>query len=168
MSLEVKKLLRQIMKGATNPIPQSLFMGKVTDVQTETCTVTIDEFEIPEVRLRAAIAGNPNRIIAAPRVGSFVLIGSLNGDYTDMAVLVVDEIEKLEYEQNGLKLSIDSTDGKISISNGNVSLLELFQDLKTLILALKVTTPSGPSTNLLPASRQALQSFETKFKQLLK
>jgi len=168
MSVEIKRLITQIVKGSTQPIAQSLFMAQVIEIQDETCTVKIDEFVIPEVRLRATIADKKNKIIAKPKKDSFVLIGSLSGDYTEMAVLVSDEIEKLEYEQDGLKVLMDSTDGKVSIQNDNVSLFELFQDLKALILALKVTTPSGPSTNLLPGSINALNQFETKFKQLLK
>jgi hypothetical protein len=152
--------------GQINNIP--LFNATVKSIEGESCTITIDDLELDEVRLKATINGNANKIIVTPAVGSMVLVGSLTGDLKDLAIIATDEIEKLEYEQDGLKLLIDSTDGKISISNTTISVKDVFQQLTDLLKAFKVYTPAGPSGTALPDVVLLINAFETAFKAILK
>lgn len=166
MTTEVE--LIEILKKAILPKPQlPIITGKIKAVAGDSCTVVVDGQDLTDVRLKATITGSEDKLLLTPKVGSLVLIGSLTGDLKDLCVLKIDELEKLEYKQDGLGIEIDSKTGKVSVKNSQVSLRDLFQTLKDLILQLKVTTPSGPSTNLLPDSIAALQQFEMKFNQLL-
>jgi hypothetical protein len=161
--------LHEAMKaayGAVAVLP--LINAEVTEVTGESCTVKYGELELTEVRLKATINGNGDKLLMLPKVGSMVLIGSLTGDLKSLAVLRVNELEKLEYEQNGLKIGVDSTDGKLSIQNNSINLKDVFQGLTDLLKQFKVTTPSGPSTAILPDTMQAVMKFETDFKNLLK
>jgi hypothetical protein len=67
-----------------------------------------------------------------------------------------------------LNLVIDSTDGKISISNNTVSVKDVFQQLTDLLKGFKVYTPAGPSGTALPDVVILINQFETAFKTILK
>ncbi len=159
-------VFNEALKKNNNTIP--LINAEVVSVEDESCTVKIDELIIDEVRLKATINGSSNKVLIQPKIGTMVLIGSLTGDLKDLAVLNVDEIEKLLYEQDGFKIEIDSTDKKIKIENDQVSLKDLFQSLTNLLKQFKVFTPAGPSGTPLPTTISSLTQFENNFKKLLK
>lgn len=161
---EIKRLLRDVV-GAD---PNRPVIGIVKSVEGDSCTVTLASgLDVSDVKLKATIGGD-DYVVITPKVGTTVTMLSLSGDVNNMAVVKMDEAEKMEYRQNGLVIVADSTDGKVSIKNKNVSLFEILTDLKTLISQLTVSTPNGPSGTPLPPTILALDEFETKFKQLLK
>lgn len=167
-----KKLIDVLKQavGGNNNIP--LVIGTVTAITGESCTVDFgtetEPLEITEVRLKSTINEAGNYLLLIPKIGSIVTCGSITGDMKDLCVLKVDEAEQLQYIQDGLQIVIDSTDGKVSIKNGTVSLVDLFQSVATIIRQLKVYTPAGPSGTPLPDTITAVQQFETAFKALLK
>jgi hypothetical protein len=164
-----KKLAEALQNlAADSIIHMPLINAEVISVENESCTVKIDDVEIDEVRLKATINGTSNKVLLKPKVGSMVLIGSLTGDLKDLAVLNIDELEKLQYEQDGLLVEIDSTDAKIKIANADTSLYELLQSLANLLKQFKVHTPVGPSGTPLPDTITAIEQFETSFKKILK
>lgn len=161
---EIKKLLREVV-GVNPNLP---VVGVVKSVGGDSCTVTLASgLDVSDVKLKATMGGD-DYVVLTPKVGSIVTMLSLSGDVNNMVVVKMDEAEKMEYNQNGLVILADSTDGKVSIKNKSVSLFEILTDLKTLISQLTVSTPNGPSGTPLPPTIAALEQFETKFKQLLK
>ncbi len=160
--------LRQVMLAAFANKAVPLLNGTVTAVDGESCTVLIGELELDEVRLKATINGGDNKLLLVPPVGSIVLVGSLTGDLTDLAVISCDEVEKLTYKQGQLTLEIDSTDSTVKVENATTGLKALFQQLTDLLKQFKVTTPSGPSSGLVPDTLSAIIQFESDFKTLLK
>lgn len=164
-----KKLGDYFKSLATDAITHMpLVNAKVISVEGESCTVEFDGLQIDEVRLKATINGQANKIIVEPKTGSMVLIGSLTGDLKDLAVLSVDEVAKLQYEQDGLSILIDSTDNKIKIENQTTSLKDVLQKLADLLKQFQVFTPSGPSGTPLPPTIASITEFETEFKSILK
>lgn len=162
---ELKKLIRDIV-GANPNLP---ITGVVKAIENDACTVELKGgFAISDVKLKATISEGDHYLKLVPKVGSTVLIMSLSGGLDNMAVIKVDEVEKIAYSQNGLELLIDSTDKKVSIKNDDCNLVEALTDLVTAIKQLKVFTPVGPSGAPLPNTIAALNAFETKFKKLLK
>lgn len=145
-----------------------LFNAVVKSIQEDSCTVDFDGLEIDEVRLKAAINDNENKLIIEPAIDSIVLIGSLTNDLKDLAVLRVDEVSRVIYKQDGLDILIDSTDKKISVANETVSVYGLFQSLVDLLKQFKVYTPAGPSGTPLPDTIAAITAFENAFKTILK
>lgn len=166
---EIKRLLKEIVGTASNlPI-----MGEVVSVEGDSCTVKVgDSIEVPDVRLKASIDGSQNCLLLKPKKGTLVRMISLTGDLDDLAIIHIDEIESISYSLNGLEVLIDSTDKKVMIKNNQVSLVDVFSDLKTLLNSFKVIvpTPAGPapSISVEPSTVTNLTLFETKFKSLLK
>jgi len=162
---ELKKLIREIV-GANSNLP---ITATVVSVQGESCTVELSSgLVLTDVKLKATISEGNNYMKLVPKKGSTVLLLSLSGDLSNLTVIKVDEIEKLEFKQDGLEILIDSTDGKLEIKNEQVSFKEILADLTSLLNQFKVNTPAGPSTNIMPDTVVLIDAFETKFKQLLK
>lgn len=145
--------------------------ARVCEVLTiDTAARTIDvkpldnAAEIYGVPLQADTQGEG--LVSFPKKGSRVLV-VFTGKHTAV-VCNVSLVDRLLYSQDGLFFELDSEQGMIKMGNDSTSLLQLFSDLKSLIQNLKVNTPAGPSTGLLPDSMQALERLETDFKTLFK
>lgn len=161
---DIKAMLREVV-GAVANLP---ITGVVKSVEGDSCTVVLKSgLEVSDVKLKATI-GNDDFIILTPKKNSTVLMISHTGSVDNLTVIKVDQVEKMEYRQNGLNILVDSTDGKVQIKNDQVSFIDLLKDLKTLISQLTVSTPNGPSGLPLPPTQTALTQFESKFNQLLK
>ena len=80
----------------------SIVQGIVTAVDDLTCTVEIGDASIGGVRLRASLSDRERQILLVPKIGSAVTLGSLSGDYNDIVVIQVDEVESITI--NGGKL----------------------------------------------------------------
>lgn len=161
------KFVEILQKGIIPQKAVPLMIGTVKAVDGETCTVAFGTLELSEIRLKAAIDGNTNRLLITPKKDSKVWVGSLTGDLKDLVVLKADEVEILEYKQNGLKFLLDSKTKKITIENDQVNLKSILQSLSDLLKNFKVNTPSGPSVSVLPDTMNAIIQFENDFKQIL-
>lgn len=163
------KEIRKKLIEAVNANPNLPLTGTVKSVEGDSCSVQLKSgLVLTDVKLKATITEGDSYLIPTPVKGSTVVLLSLSGSLDNLTVIKFDEIEKLEYKQNGLELIFDSTDGKVSIKNEAVSLLEILTDLANTLKQLKVFTPVGPSGTPLPNSILAIEQFETKFKTLLK
>ncbi len=161
---EIKRLIQEIA-GTSSNLP---FTAKVKSVEGDTCTVKLsDSLSIPLVRLKATEGINQG-LLLSPKVGSKVTLLSSSGELDDLTVIKVDEIDKIQYQQDDLNVLIDSTDKKVCIKNEQVSLLDLMQSLSDIIKNIKVSTGVGPSGTPLPDTIGQLEQFEIQFKQLLK
>ncbi len=180
--LEIRKHIKEIASENKDYTP---FYGTVKKVEGSTCTVKIsDSLDIPDVRLLVVEDAGDNFFRFTPKVGSNVMMLSNTGELDDLVIIKSDQIEKIEWKQDKLKIFCDSTKdvtkiendkvtveisaGKISIKNNNVSLLNLFQALSNVIKGITVPTGTGPSGTPLPPTIAQLQQFETEFKSLLK
>lgn len=160
---QLKKNVQAIVRANPNyPID-----GVVKSVQNDTCTVEIEKIELSDVRLKATADGEDNLLII-PKVGSRVIMMSVDGSVDNLIVIKVDAASKIRYNENGLEVEIDSTTGKVKVKNESTSLKELFQQLTDILKTIKVFTPAGPSGNPLPDSMIKINQFETDFKTILK
>lgn len=96
----------------------AIYQGIVTGVDGDTCTCDFGDFWISGIRLRASLSEVERHLVIYPRVGSAVILGSLSGDLSDLAVLQVDEADRIEI--NGAKLG-----GLINIETLTAKLNEL-------------------------------------------
>lgn len=162
---KIKKYLREIAASNTN-LP---FKGTVKSVQAEECDVELEGgLLLTNVKLKPTVNESENYLILYPKVGTKVMMLSSTGEVDNLTVIQADEIEKLSYKQNGLQVLIDSTDGKVAVQNNNVSLHGCFDQLYDLLKTFKVYTPAGPSGLPLPNTMTKIESFNTKFNQVLK
>lgn len=80
----------------------TIWQGIVKSVEGITCTVTFGNQDVSGIRLRASEKENADNILITPKAGTAVTVGSLSGDYTQMVVLQIDQIESIVI--NGGKL----------------------------------------------------------------
>lgn len=162
------KQLKQQLKQIVDADPNLPLDGIVTAIDNDTCTVRFaDDFEVSDVRLKAT-ADSKDNLLIIPKIGSNVLMISSDGTVGNLTVIKCDQASKIIFNENGLHIEIDSSDGKIMIKNNQTSLKELFQKSTNIKKNMKVSTPMGPSGTPLPDVLQMITVFENEFKQLLK
>ena len=138
---------RQLRDSIAALIPQraAILQGIVKAVGGITCTVTVGNIDIPGVRLRASELDNDQQLLITPKVGSPVILGSLSGDLTDLAVLQVDQAASVTI--NGGSLG-----GLINIADLTQRLNDLVQAFNTHTHSVTVAHPGGTFTTLKPAA----------------
>ena len=71
-----------------------LFTAEVDSVEDESCTVKIGTLELTDVRLRAVLNSESDKIVVTPKRGSRVLVADMSGgSYIDLVVLSYSEID---------------------------------------------------------------------------
>lgn len=126
--------LAEKLKGMVPIAISPILQGIVKSVNGNTCTVTIDDIDLSDVRLRASTTNISNQMLIVPKVGSIVILGSLSGDLNELVVLSCDEIESITINGgalgglikiNELKTQLDKMtariDGIISAINNGVA-----------------------------------------------
>jgi hypothetical protein len=167
---ELKDKLRKLIGVQSMPF----FIAEVVKVNGSTCTVKFSDLEIPDVRLQATENSASNYFRLTPKKGSKVLVVGLDTaqPLDDLVILKTNEIEKIEYSQDGLKWELDATTGKMGLSNNSTSLLDIMNNLTSILNSFSVLcpTPAGlfPSEGIEPTTIFNLNLFENKFKTLLK
>ncbi|OQY03183.1 MAG: hypothetical protein B6I20_05545 [Bacteroidetes bacterium 4572_117] len=101
---EIIKILKSISennKVLTEP-------AKVQSVNEDkhSCVVTIDGYDIEDVRLGAVIDNNENISFIVPVIGSWVLVSYVLGSETDAYVSAFSEVEKIKTKANSLNAEI--------------------------------------------------------------
>ena len=132
-----------------NPVTLWITQGIVRAVDGITCSVEIGDATLEGIRLRASLTDKDRQILVVPKVGSAVTLGSLSGDYNDMVVLQVDEVESITV--NGGKLG-----GLVNIADLTEkinSLVDAFNKHTHTLATGAVQTPGGvnPAPIVVPA-----------------
>ena len=96
-----ERLIRNL-QAAVGPAPISVYQGIVVSVEETTCTVRFGNMDVAGVRLRASEASDDAQLLIVPRKDTAVIVGSLSGDLSQLAVLSVDAVDRIEI--NGGKL----------------------------------------------------------------
>lgn len=125
-----ERLIRNL-KFAVGPAPISVYQGVVTAVDGITCTVRFGSLDVDGVRLRASESENDAQLLLVPRVGSPVIVGSLSGDLSQLAVLQMDAVERIEI--NGGKLG------------GLINIEDLVKKINLLVDVINQHTHAIPS-----------------------
>lgn len=90
------------LKQAVGPAPITVYQGIVVSVEGITCTVRFGNMDVSGIRLRASEAEQNAQLLIVPKKDTAVIVGSLSGDLSQLVVLSVDVIERIEI--NGGKL----------------------------------------------------------------
>lgn len=109
---------RRLADNIRRMVPERLYItqGIVVAVSDMRCTVQIGDARLEGIRLRASLSENERQTVMIPKVGSPVTLGSLSGDYNDMVVLQVDEVESVIFNggQLGGLINIETLTEKIN------------------------------------------------------
>ena len=143
-----QRLIRNIREAA-GPKPLTVYQGIVASVEGITCTVTFGSQDVSGIRLRASEADNQAQIILVPRVGTAVVVGSLSGDLSQLAVLSVDAVERIEINggQLGGLINIEQLTAKIN------ELVEAFNAHTHIIPTGAIVCGSSPNANPVTAPK---------------
>jgi hypothetical protein len=100
--------LYENLKGVGGKKDIAIWQGIVRSVEGATCTVEVGSILVPDVKIRASMAGEDNAVLIIPAVNTAVVMGSLSGDLNDLVVLRCDRLEKIilhgSVEMNGKEL----------------------------------------------------------------
>lgn len=161
---ELKDILKRITQESYPDI--IITTGEVVSIEGDTCTVKIDDMDIEGVRLCATKDLGKTPLLITPKVGSFVLIGSLSGDLRELAVLNLNEAASIDIAIDSITQKIDK-DGVVfngGEKGGMViaqNLVESLNKINDFINAFKQTlsVPVNETGNGAPSQLQiALQS----------
>lgn len=149
---EIKRRIRG-MYGQHTPL---LLTCKVESVDSETCTVSVGDLKLTDVRLRSVVNGEESKLLITPKTGSFVTVIDLSGELRELEVIGYSEIEAIDIETGGdinIKCKGDTNldcDGTVTLNGGDnkglVKLQELNDNLnsiKNYISALKSAINTG-------------------------
>lgn len=142
---EIKSKIRA-MQGKNGPVA---FIAKVESTDGDTCTCSIGELKLTDVRLRAVVNGEDSQLLVTPKKGSYVTLLDLSGgDMRQMEAIAFSEIEKIEIKTSG-DIAIDC-DGTITLNGGDnhglVKIKELEDNLKSIknyVEAMKAAVSTG-------------------------
>lgn len=149
---EIKSRIRQ-MNGHKTPL---LLTGKVESVDGETCTVSVGDLKLTDVRLRSVVNGEDSKLLITPKTDSYVTLIDLSGELRELEVIGYSEIEAIDIETGGninIKCKGDTNldcDGTVTFNGGDhdglVKLQELNDNLnsiKNYLSALKSAINTG-------------------------
>lgn len=152
---EEQRLIRNL-REAVGPAPIAVYQGIVVSVEDITCTVRFGEMDVAGIRLRASEADQDAQMLVVPKAGSAVIVGSLSGDLSQLVVLRVDAIERIEINggQLGGLINIESLTDKIN------ALVDAFNGHTHTIPSSAITC--GPYPNSTPVTVPAITSKASK------
>jgi len=159
-----ERLIRNL-KSAVGPEPITVYQGIVVSVEGVTCTVRFGNMDVAGIRLRASEASDDAQMLIVPKVNTAVIVGSLSGDLSKLAVLSVDSIDRIEV--NGGKLggliNIEDLTSKIN------DLIDAFNQHTHTIPAGAINCGGLPSTapvitpkTMAPATKLNRKDYEDK------
>jgi len=123
MSTFDEALLHLISKVSKKTQQTAIVDGKVTavDKDAKTCTVKVDEREIPKVRINSILEAGTNVIDVFPSVGSKVVCGVVEGNPMDMYVIDTNDIDEIIINggENGGLIKVSEIVDKINRLEGD-------------------------------------------------
>ncbi|MBO5595799.1 MAG: hypothetical protein J5917_03380 [Bacteroidales bacterium] len=144
--------------AVVGPAPITVYQGIVSRVDGITCTVRFGEMEVDGIRLRASEASQDAQMLIVPKVDTAVIVGSLSGDLSELVVLAVDVIERIEINggQLGGLINIEALTDKLN------ELVNAFNNHTHTILSGKIKC--GPYPNAAPVQVPAVTSKAQQLK----
>lgn len=141
---EIKNKIRA-MVGKNTPL---LLTGKVKSVSGETCTVSIGDLTLTDVRLRSVVNGEQSRLLITPKQGSYVTLIDLSGELRETEVIGYSQIEAIDIDTSG-DITVNCR-GNIVINGGSndglVKINELTQNLNQLVQKFNAHTHTTTAT----------------------
>ena len=135
---EIRNKIRA-MTGQKTPL---LLTGKVESVSGETCTVSLGDLTLTDVRLRSVVNGESSKLLITPKQGSYVTLIDLSGELRETEVIGYSQIEASNIDTSGsIKINCHGDtdidcDGTITLNGGRndglVNINQLKENLNKL------------------------------------
>lgn len=181
MSLETiaEQAIRKIIEKT---LAATITEGTVKSVDKEKRTCDVERDDLPElfdVRLNAMLESGDDVATIYPKEGSRVLVALVEGQPTDAFVLSATDIDEVavrigesEMVANKDKVSAKCGSSEVTVEKGGVtikkdeSLKQFLSSLIDNIAAITVTTPQGPSSSPINASK--ITALKTELSKIFK
>lgn len=143
---EIKNKIRA-MTGQKTPL---LLIGKVESVDSDrcTCTVSVGDLKLTDVRLRSVINGEGSKLLITPKQGSYVTLIDLSGELRELEVIGYSQIEAIDIDTSG-DITVNCR-GNIVINGGSndglVKINELTRKLNQLVQQFNAHTHTVTGT----------------------
>ncbi|MCQ2359949.1 MAG: hypothetical protein MJ009_00510 [Paludibacteraceae bacterium] len=147
--MDIYSKIKDAIKEMGGTLLPGLKIAKVVSCSGYTCTVQIDSLQLKDVRLRAVINNNDDKVILTPKTGSYVLVYDMSGGkMRDLVVMSCSEVEKIEIKTENTTVDIDKNGVRINGGNlgGLVNIEELTNKLNALVNAFNSHTHSVSGT----------------------
>lgn len=161
---EIRNKIRA-MVGQKTPL---LLTGRVESVSGETCTVSVGDLKLTDVRLRSVVNGRQSKLLITPKQGSYVTLIDLSGELRETEVLGYSEIEAIDIDTSGdIKINCKGDTnldcgGTVTINGGDneglVKIEKLTEKLNQLVNTfnahthkVEVSHPGGVFTSITPS-----------------
>jgi hypothetical protein len=139
--MTLQEAILSIIKDKVYP---NIVVGTVKSFSASNCTIDVELNQgglIDEVRIRAVIDGVQSGIMVEPKIGSYVLLGLINGNKESLFVLGFSEIVKYHLKADKIEFNGEAFGGLVKID----TLIERINRLENNFLTHIHTTPAGPS-----------------------
>lgn len=128
---EIRNKIRS-MTGQKTPL---LLTGKVESVDGYTCTVSVGDLKLTDVRLRSVVNDEESKLLITPKTGSYVTLIDLSGELRELEVIGYSEIEAIDIKTSG-DININC-DGTVTFNGGDHDGLVKLQELKDNLDSIK-------------------------------
>lgn len=136
---EIKSKIRQ-MNGHNTPL---LLTGRVESVDGETCTLSVGDLKLTDVRLRSVVNGESSKLLITPAKDSYVTVIDLSGELRETEVIGYSQIEAIDIETSSdinINCKGDTNidcDGTVTFNGGDHDGLVKLQELKDNLNSIK-------------------------------
>jgi hypothetical protein len=154
-------------KNIGKPKGDAFIYAIVKEITGDTCTVTIGELELTDVRLKATDDSADDKLLVIPTVGSKVVIGTNPGSMNDLFVIRTDDPEIISYKHGDLQITIDTE--KINYTNGNLQInIDAQSKVIDIINKVNISIDSEAGTVQIKNDQVSLVDLFTEMVNILK
>ena len=154
-----------IQKMVSSLIKPDILLAKVIEFDTDKWLATVElntTLKIDEVRVRAVVNTELNGMFIEPKVGSYVLVGLIEGKIENLFVITFSEIVKYHLKADLIEFNGDSFGGMIKIDN----LIEKLNQLEENFLTHIHSNSAGPTGTPQDASMAPITFLPTQKSEL--
>lgn len=132
--------IARIIKEMAGTVQVIMFTAEVVSVEGDTCTISVEGLDVPDVLLTPADDGKEGKLTITPKVGSIVTVADLSGGtMRRMAVVQWGEVERINCTCEQIELNGGENGGLVNIE----SLKNNLDALKKYVEAMKNAIGAG-------------------------
>lgn len=134
--MDIYSKIKDAIKEMGGTLLPGLKIAKVVSCSGYTCTIQMDTLQLKDVRLRAVVNNNEDKVLITPKAGSYVLVYDMSGGkMRDLVVVSCSEVEKIEIKTGNTTVDIDKNG--VSINGGNLGGLVKIEELTNKLNAIE-------------------------------
>ena len=143
--------IAELMKGFQQT-GQVFIPATVESVEGNTCTINVEDFSIPNVRLKPTTSEDADEILLVSAKGSNVLVGSVSGGYNNLFIVQSDKISEMrckigetsfKMDLNGIEINGGKNGGVMKINDVVSWMQNVYADMQTLQAQLSIHPVTG-------------------------